>query len=49
VIDDTIGSFCNVDVSPVADVIMTSMTKSLSGYANVNPPPSVPLVEPYLI
>ncbi|KAK4240781.1 vacuolar transporter chaperone 4 [Achaetomium macrosporum] len=35
VIDDTIGSFCNIDVSPVADVIMTSTTKSLSGYANV--------------
>ncbi|KAK3300825.1 pyridoxal phosphate-dependent transferase [Chaetomium fimeti] len=35
VIDDTIGSFCNIDVSPVADVIITSMTKSLSGYANV--------------
>ncbi|KAK3310679.1 pyridoxal phosphate-dependent transferase [Chaetomium strumarium] len=35
VIDDTIGSFCNVDVSLVADVIMTSITKSLSGYANV--------------
>ena len=38
VIDDTIGSFCNIDVSPVADVIMTSITKSLSGYANVSPP-----------
>ncbi|KAL2126488.1 hypothetical protein VTI74DRAFT_825 [Chaetomium olivicolor] len=35
VIDDTIGSFCNIDVSPVADVIITSITKSLSGYANV--------------
>ncbi|EAQ92846.1 hypothetical protein CHGG_01081 [Chaetomium globosum CBS 148.51] len=35
VIDDTIGSFCNIDVSSVADVIMTSTTKSLSGYANV--------------
>ncbi|KAK4157851.1 pyridoxal phosphate-dependent transferase [Chaetomidium leptoderma] len=34
VIDDTIGSFCNIDVSPVADVIITSITKSLSGYAN---------------
>ncbi len=39
VIDDTIGSFCNIDVSPVADVIMTSITKSLSGYANVSTPP----------
>ena len=35
VIDDTIGSFCNIDVSAVADVIVTSITKSLSGYANV--------------
>ncbi|KAJ4296124.1 hypothetical protein N0V88_004826 [Collariella sp. IMI 366227] len=34
VVDDTIGSFCNIDVSPVADVILTSITKSLSGYAN---------------
>lgn len=41
VIDDTIGSFCNIDVSPVADAIITSITKSLSGYANVSPlPPS---------
>jgi cystathionine beta-lyase/cystathionine gamma-synthase len=42
VIDDTIGSFCNIDVSAVADVIITSITKSLSGYANVRfplPPP----------
>lgn len=39
VIDDTIGSFCNIDVSPVADVIITSITKSLSGYANVSSPP----------
>ncbi len=42
VIDDTIGSFCNIDVSPVADVIITSITKSLSGYANVSPPPLTP-------
>ncbi len=42
VIDDTIGSFCNIDVSPVADVIITSTTKSLSGYANVRPPPCSP-------
>jgi cystathionine beta-lyase/cystathionine gamma-synthase len=37
VIDDTIGSFCNIDVTPVADLIMSSITKSLSGYANVGP------------
>ncbi|KAL1839489.1 hypothetical protein VTJ49DRAFT_1464 [Mycothermus thermophilus] len=35
VIDETIGSFCNIDVSNLADVIITSTTKSLSGYANV--------------
>ncbi|SPQ18594.1 4ff8b6af-cab4-4b6c-a3f7-4bb947ec1090 [Thermothielavioides terrestris] len=35
VIDETIGSFCNIDVSAVADVIITSITKSFSGYANV--------------
>ncbi|KAJ6515584.1 pyridoxal phosphate-dependent transferase [Mycena sanguinolenta] len=35
VIDDTVGSFCNIDVLPVADVIMTSLTKSFSGYADV--------------
>jgi cystathionine beta-lyase/cystathionine gamma-synthase len=42
VIDDTIGSFCNIDVSPVADVIITSITKSVSGYANVSPYPPTP-------
>ncbi|KAJ7241922.1 pyridoxal phosphate-dependent transferase [Mycena haematopus] len=35
VIDDTIGSFSNIDVLPVADVIITSLTKSFSGYADV--------------
>ncbi|KAJ6515593.1 pyridoxal phosphate-dependent transferase [Mycena sanguinolenta] len=35
VIDDTVGSFCNIDVLPVADVIITSLTKSFSGYADV--------------
>ncbi|KAK0632415.1 cystathionine gamma-synthase [Immersiella caudata] len=35
VVDDTIGSFCNVDVLPVADIIVSSLTKSFSGYANV--------------
>ena len=33
--DDTIGSFCNVDVMGVADILVTSLTKSFSGYANV--------------
>ncbi|KAK1754854.1 pyridoxal phosphate-dependent transferase [Echria macrotheca] len=35
IVDDTIGSFCNVDVLPVADILVTSLTKSFSGYANV--------------
>jgi cystathionine gamma-synthase len=34
-VDDTIGSFCNVDVLGVADVTITSLTKSFSGYADV--------------
>jgi cystathionine gamma-synthase len=35
VVDETVSSFCNVDVVPVADVIVTSLTKSFSGYADV--------------
>ncbi|KAB8245369.1 cystathionine gamma-synthase [Aspergillus flavus] len=35
VIDETIGSFANVDVAGIADVIVTSLTKSFSGKANV--------------
>ncbi|KAK3939681.1 putative cystathionine gamma-synthase protein [Diplogelasinospora grovesii] len=35
VVDDTVGSFCNVDLLPAADVVVTSLTKSFSGYANV--------------
>ncbi|KAL8897462.1 MAG: hypothetical protein Q9207_007207 [Kuettlingeria erythrocarpa] len=35
VIDDTIGSFANVDVMNVADVVVTSLTKSFSGCADV--------------
>jgi cystathionine gamma-synthase len=35
VIDDTVGSFCNIDVLGVADIIVTSLTKSFSGYADV--------------
>ncbi|KAK4937123.1 hypothetical protein LTR10_022175 [Elasticomyces elasticus] len=34
-VDDTIGSFCNVDVLAVADVVLTSLTKSFSGYADL--------------
>lgn len=35
IVDDTVGSFSNVDVSSVADITMTSLTKSFSGYADV--------------
>lgn len=35
VVDETIGSFANVDVAGTADVIITSLTKSFSGEANV--------------
>lgn len=35
IIDETISSFCNVDVLGVADIVITSLTKSFSGYADV--------------
>jgi cystathionine gamma-synthase len=35
VVDDTVGSFCNVDVLPVADIVVSSLTKTFSGYADV--------------
>ena len=35
IVDDTVGSFCNIDVSSVADILLTSLTKSFSGYADV--------------
>jgi len=35
IIDDTIGSFCNVDLLGAADIVVTSLTKSFSGYADV--------------
>ncbi|OCK82085.1 cystathionine gamma-synthase, converts cysteine into cystathionine, partial [Lepidopterella palustris CBS 459.81] len=35
IIDDTIGSFCNVDVLGAADIVVTSLTKTFSGYADV--------------
>lgn len=35
VVDDTIGSFSNVDLVRVADVILSSTTKSFSGYSDV--------------
>lgn len=56
VIDDTIGSFANVDVLPAADALITSLTKSFSGYSDVmggsavlNPlSPSYPRLKPLL-
>jgi len=35
IIDETIGGFANVDLLHVADVLVTSLTKSFSGYSNV--------------
>jgi len=35
VVDDTVGSFSNIDVLPVVDIVVTSLTKSFSGYADV--------------
>ncbi|KAF8420978.1 pyridoxal phosphate-dependent transferase [Tirmania nivea] len=35
VVDDTLGSFCNIDVLGVADIVVSSLTKSFSGYADV--------------
>ncbi|KXH62215.1 hypothetical protein CSAL01_10600 [Colletotrichum salicis] len=35
VVDDTIGGFCNVDALAVADVVVTSLTKTFSGHADV--------------
>ncbi|KAK7019293.1 pyridoxal phosphate-dependent transferase [Favolaschia claudopus] len=34
-VDNTISGLSNVDLLPVADIIMVSLTKSFSGYANV--------------
>ncbi|KAK6580510.1 hypothetical protein PZA11_006746 [Diplocarpon coronariae] len=35
IVDDTVGSFCNVDLLGAADIVVTSLTKSFSGYADV--------------
>ncbi|KAK6226980.1 cystathionine gamma-synthase [Colletotrichum tabaci] len=35
VLDDTVGSFANIDVLSEADILVSSLTKSFSGYANV--------------
>lgn len=34
-VDDTLSSFCNIDVLSAADVVMSSLTKSFSGYADL--------------
>lgn len=33
--DDTVGSFANIDVLSQSDILVSSLTKSFSGYANV--------------
>jgi cystathionine gamma-synthase len=35
IVDDTVGGFCNVDVLPIADVVVTSLSKLFSGHADV--------------
>ncbi|KAF9776970.1 hypothetical protein IL306_004755 [Fusarium sp. DS 682] len=35
IIDDTISSFANIDVLSHSDILLSSLTKSFSGYANV--------------
>ncbi|RDW59967.1 hypothetical protein BP6252_13054 [Coleophoma cylindrospora] len=35
IVDDTVAGFANVDVFACADILLTSLTKSFSGYANV--------------
>jgi cystathionine gamma-synthase len=34
-VDDTVGNFANVEVLPLADMVMTGLTKIFSGDANV--------------
>ncbi|CAK1356797.1 putative cystathionine gamma-synthase [Cercospora beticola] len=35
VVDDTIGTFANVDVMDVADIVVSSLTKAFNGFADV--------------
>ena len=35
VVDETIGNFLNVDVFPLSDVVVSSLTKVFSGDSNV--------------
>jgi cystathionine gamma-synthase len=34
-IDDTIGSYANIDITHMTDILVTSLTKSFNGYADV--------------
>jgi len=34
-IDDTIGGFANIDITAMTDILVTSLTKSFNGYADV--------------
>ncbi len=34
-VDDTIGSYANVDITHMTDILVTSLTKSFNGYADV--------------
>nr|XP_036580629.1 cystathionine gamma-synthase [Colletotrichum truncatum]KAF6788624.1 cystathionine gamma-synthase [Colletotrichum truncatum] len=35
ILDDTVGSFANIDILEYSDILLSSLTKSFSGYANV--------------
>jgi cystathionine gamma-synthase len=35
VVDETIGNFLNVEVLPLADIVVSSLTKVFSGETNV--------------
>lgn len=35
VVDETLGNFCNVEVLPYADIVVSSLSKIFSGDANV--------------
>ncbi|KAE8145512.1 pyridoxal phosphate-dependent transferase [Aspergillus avenaceus] len=34
-VDDTLGTFVNIDILPYVDIVMTSLTKIFSGFCNV--------------
>lgn len=35
IVDDTVASFCNVDLLSVADIVVSSLSKSFNGFANL--------------